>query len=859
MERNYFFLVFVWFTNELSKYENLLNKDLSVSSNTIKENVAKEDIDELQRMYNVIKLNNQNVIRYRFNIDYWGSSMPLWSDSYLMEIGGREVVFIPLSWNDIYNNGVDKKGKLIAYYDHKNERRLRVLLVESSNQMEVSSSEGFSGKAFQINEENELETEYYIENGQTVAALVSSSNKYFEYFLSGVNTEEEDSDPDPWWFWWWDKEPDFGWGEEEELGSYQPICNDADCPRGYDKESCAHPRCPCVGVELDCDYDGVPDNGGGSGGNEEGDNGDISPEEYCFLCGDCECDIQGIGDEIIISCDCEGVNIEEEGTTGETNSTIYIFPVNGEDSNEGGSVPSINDVIGEIISGGGGAGGGTAGPPPTDCPELMDEEVANFGLGMLGNISDANNLPASFIFDYYSSQAGSAILAAIQSYSTDISQSSLNVALSNVDIASLSNPNFSSDDPVHSLIQSALYQLVNNINAAAGDCTEIMSMEDFWNMFDGVIEPVDKKRSLIKDLQNALDLSNEVSSQLLIKAEDEQLSVAQQFLDDHPGDSNASGSLKVFLELKAGDNEYKVDRFTELFEILEDDPYALIEDCIEQNPNINISDYEGLFNLQLPENCTDRLDDLGDGFLQQDLDDAHSPSINMDHYSVEITTNPDFDGDGNPDSIEGLFQAVRENFLDLASGSKNGFSSNCTFGGSNDIWWEFEDYPDLNPSSSNQWLSDDPTSTIFFIDAGAQGPIANAVADQGAVIVSDITGCCWVFSTIETPESESQPFSGNRQFGLRTNENGNLEFFTRAVDRAKLPPFMKLLLNDACSYEDYFDIGDATWTNLITEIESFVENNNGSASVYRTDYIRPNYNNIKEQLKSNNPVQIDCN
>ena len=289
---------------------------------------------------------------------------------------------------------------------------------------------------------------------------------------------------------------------------------------------------------------------------------------------------------------------------------------------------------------------------------------------------------------------------------------------------------------------------------------------------------------------------------------------------------------------------------------LQKDPMFLIKNC--GGENIDPDDYSHLFNHSLPQSCMDRLNNLGSDFYYQDLDNAHTPTINLDHFSVEINQIPDFDQDGNPDDVGVLFQKIRENFLDLASGNKDGFQSNCTIGGNPDIWWQFQDYPGFDPSSSDQWLGTDPVSTIFFIDAGAEG-FANLFADPGAVIVSDLTECCWIFSTIATPGSKSQPFSGHRQFGLRTNENGNLEFFTRAVDRVKLPPFMRILINDACSFEDYYDIGYETWSNLTTEVQQFVGDNGGQADLHRWDFIRPDYKELLNQLKTNLPVDINCN
>ena len=86
-----------------------------------------------------------------------------------------------------------------------------------------------------------------------------------------------------------------------------------------------------------------------------------------------------------------------------------------------------------------------------------------------------------------------------------------------------------------------------------------------------------------------------------------------------------------------------------------------------------------------------------------------------------------------------------------------------------------------------------------------------------------------------------------------------MEFYTIAVGRAKLTPFMKLLWNDTCSIEDYFDIGDVTWSGLMKSVTEFINYNHGSAEVYRSDFIRPNFMDVKLRLSSFEPLEINCN
>ena len=327
------------------------------------------------------------------------------------------------------------------------------------------------------------------------------------------------------------------------------------------------------------------------------------------------------------------------------------------------------------------------------------------------------------------------------------------------------------------------------------------------------------------------------------------------FIKSKEDKQSALDYLDLIAKLKHEDSAIRYDRAVELYNQLLSNPNYFVNDCVPGS--INPQDYADLFNHQLPQECNDVLGSLGSDFEYQSLDDAHSPSINFDHYSVEITIRPDINGDNQPDSNEEILEAIQQNFLMLASGSYQGFVSECPLGGNTDISWDFVDYPGLQPSSSQQWNGPSPIGTIFLIDAGASGFIPNIVSDLGAVIVSDYQDCCWVFSTIVTGESGSQPFSGHRQFGIRTTPNG-LEFFTRAADRAKLSPMMKLLLNDACSYQDYFNIGDITWTNLMNNVKSMAEANGGAASVTSAEFIRPKYLDVITYMKSSSPIPINC-
>ncbi len=87
--------------------------------------------------------------------------------------------------------------------------------------------------------------------------------------------------------------------------------------------------------------------------------------------------------------------------------------------------------------------------------------------------------------------------------------------------------------------------------------------------------------------------------------------------------------------------------------------------------------YIDLYNHTLPPACETRLTNLGLGYENQPISDGNVPLANMDYYSVVLTHNPDFDGDGNPDSDDAVYNAFRQNFPTLASGSEDDFEFDC--------------------------------------------------------------------------------------------------------------------------------------------------------------------------------------
>ncbi|HET8885861.1 MAG TPA: hypothetical protein VFM70_05855 [Salinimicrobium sp.] len=340
------------------------------------------------------------------------------------------------------------------------------------------------------------------------------------------------------------------------------------------------------------------------------------------------------------------------------------------------------------------------------------------------------------------------------------------------------------------------------------------------------------------------------------------LTTAQQqeiknFLQQENYSDEAEAFVLEYLEITIEIPNARFDRFVELTDLIEQDPWALLQDCAEQN-GMDISNYQDLYNHELPQACEDRLNGMI-GYSNQPISDGNVPCTNMDYYSVEITQMPDLDGDGNPDTEAEVYQAFREKFTDLASGEKDDFNSSCDvpfdFDDVIDIWWQF------NPMSGNDgnlFLSNNPVSSILLIDAGANNPFVNANADLGAIIVSDFTPNNWTISTIQTPDTGTQPFSGNRQWGWLINESGNLEIYTRAVDVARVAdifleqPATWLGSNIECQQDTYYDIAEATWENMQQEIADWINDdeisNGGQASINPPKVVRIERETIEEIL-----------
>ena len=84
--------------------------------------------------------------------------------------------------------------------------------------------------------------------------------------------------------------------------------------------------------------------------------------------------------------------------------------------------------------------------------------------------------------------------------------------------------------------------------------------------------------------------------------------------------------LEEFKEIIETVPNAKIERLKELKDLIEEDPWALIQDCAQQN-GMAISNYQNLYNHGIPQSCITRLDNLGDDYSNQPISDGNVPCL----------------------------------------------------------------------------------------------------------------------------------------------------------------------------------------------------------------------------------------
>ncbi len=234
-------------------------------------------------------------------------------------------------------------------------------------------------------------------------------------------------------------------------------------------------------------------------------------------------------------------------------------------------------------------------------------------------------------------------------------------------------------------------------------------------------------------------------------------------------------------------------RWLELSRLLKSNPNALLD-----IPCSEVQKWLALAQMPIPTSVVNKIEQLdedsfGDYNIQY-ITGAKGAVVNMDYFSVKITTLPINPQTGQQFTPAGFTEYVRKNLNSFINTNYSHFSPS-TITGFNE---------------AQIWNSANPLGAIIHIDI----PLP---AGDGSVICSKYNSNSWVFTTIEVPYWPEQgndgvhPVSGNREFGLFQNQDGSYTFYTRGVDRITAG-----LDSNIADYiiDNPFENPDALWNSL---------------------------------------------
>jgi len=280
-----------------------------------------------------------------------------------------------------------------------------------------------------------------------------------------------------------------------------------------------------------------------------------------------------------------------------------------------------------------------------------------------------------------------------------------------------------------------------------------------------------------------------------------------------------------------------------LINLIEVKPHALISLSCE-----DLEKWAELANFKIDQKAIERLEELRlnqtiwselipyNSWDIQTLDEAKGATVNMDYFSVNITSLP------NNMTAEQLLSIVR---LNLNSFINNSLANFTPFG----------------DQDGNMWFSDNPIGSIIHIDMGNNNKLLGGFnfvvqPDDGSVITSGFTSRYWRFSTIQAPGDFQHPVSGTREFGFTQNADGSYTFYTRGIDRTT--GFLDNLMQE--NFNIAFEAADNLWSSFQEKIKNYINQNGGNAIVNDPVTKRPDWNKIREYLNGNIPIEEfdDC-
>lgn len=373
------------------------------------------------------------------------------------------------------------------------------------------------------------------------------------------------------------------------------------------------------------------------------------------------------------------------------------------------------------------------------------------------------------------------------------------------------------------------YSILELFPIIGKDC--ILEISDFINTNNSIPTPGDE------DLgpECAITAMEEMILEMfpyLTENDDEEIEfLLYNHYDRERLDTYASGNeerterMKEYIELKHSNFSYKVDRFIELWDALDVDPFLLIQDCVETDGSYDLSHW---LNLAAFEPSTTIENDLiSKNYSLQLIQQAAAPKVNLDYFSIKIDVMPK-NPNGTVMTEEDLLNHFRLNINDFST---------------------FISFPSTFtpiPSDVTLWNSNNPTSTVV----GILIP-----GNSGAVVLAEYQSGEWIFSTVQdnnTGGLSMHPVAGNRQFGI-TEVNGTKYFFIKGADRYQ--KWYANLLTLGLTYE----FSDGLWNGTMNKFSEFINNNYGQSTKLPSIGFRPPWPELKNKLQSSQSILgVEC-
>ncbi|WP_157505873.1 hypothetical protein [Flavobacterium chungangense] len=187
-------------------------------------------------------------------------------------------------------------------------------------------------------------------------------------------------------------------------------------------------------------------------------------------------------------------------------------------------------------------------------------------------------------------------------------------------------------------------------------------------------------------------------------------------------------------------------------------------------------------------------------FEIQEIEDGWG-DINLDKYALNITNLP------NGYQPQMLFDEIRRDFSDFVTGGSIVGTS-----------VKLEPY---SIADGNKWESSNPIGAVMNF---------NNFMDTSTVICTEYNydEMYWTFTTVHSLDHQGHFVSGHRQFGIETNSDGSYSFYLRGADR--LGQLIDYSLNGFDSGHDFLfnNAADATWKNLMSNLEKFIKSKTGA-------------------------------